>query len=81
MFKTTPIGAVARFAATGKEVKKKGLVGIAMTYGYVNVAQIGQGADYNQCLKAFNEAENYNSPSIIIAYAPSVLSKNTRKYF
>ncbi len=70
--KATPTGAVAQFAYSGKEVKKKDLAAIAMSYGYVYVAQIGMGADYNQCLKAFNEAESYNGPSIIIAYAPCI---------
>ena len=70
--KSTPTGAVAQFAAAGKEVKKKDLAAIAMSYGYVYVAQIGMGADYNQCLKAFNEAESYNGPSIIIAYSPCI---------
>lgn len=70
--KATPIGAVAQFAAAGKEVKAKDLAGIAMTYGYVYVAQIGMGADYNQCIKAFVEAETYNGPSLIIAYAPCI---------
>ena len=70
--KSTPTGAIAQFAAAGKEVKKKDLAAIAMSYGYVYVAQIGQGADYNQCLKAFNEAESYNGPSIVIAYAPCI---------
>jgi len=70
--KSTPTGAVAQFAYSGKEVKKKDLAAIAMSYGYVYVAQIAQGADYNQCLKAFHEAESYNGPSIIIAYAPCI---------
>ncbi|MDR2932838.1 MAG: pyruvate:ferredoxin (flavodoxin) oxidoreductase, partial [Oscillospiraceae bacterium] len=70
--KSTQTGAIAQFAAAGKEVKKKDLAAIAMSYGYVYVAQIGQGADYNQCIKAFNEAESYNGPSIIIAYAPCI---------
>ena len=70
--KATPTGAIAQFAAAGKEVKKKDLAAIAMSYGYVYVAQVGQGADYNQCIKAFNEAESYNGPSIIIAYAPCI---------
>lgn len=70
--KSTPTGAVAQFAAAGKEVKKKDLAGIAMTYGYVYVAQIAMGADYNQCIKAFTEAESYHGPSIIIAYAPCI---------
>ena len=70
--KSTPTGAVAQFAAAGKEVKKKDLAGIAMSYGYVYVAQVAMGADYNQCIKAFNEAESYNGPSIVIAYAPCI---------
>ncbi len=70
--KATPVGSVAQFAAAGKSVKKKDLAGIAMSYGYVYVAQIAMGADYNQCLKAFHEAESYHGPSIIIAYAPCI---------
>jgi len=70
--KATPTGAIAQFAAAGKDVKKKDLAQIAMSYGYVYVAQIAQGADYNQCIKAFVEAESYNGPSIIIAYAPCI---------
>ena len=70
--KSTPTGAVAQFAAAGKEVKKKDLAQIAMSYGYVYVAQVAMGADYNQCLKAFKEAESYDGPSIIIAYAPCI---------
>ncbi|MGN0467666.1 MAG: pyruvate:ferredoxin (flavodoxin) oxidoreductase [Acutalibacteraceae bacterium] len=70
--KSTPTGAVAQFAAAGKEVKKKDLAQIAMSYGYVYVAQVAMGADYNQCLKAFREAESYDGPSIIIAYAPCI---------
>ena len=70
--KSTPTGAVAQFAAAGKEVKKKDLAGIAMSYGYVYVAHVAMGADYNQCLKAFVEAESYHGPSIIIAYAPCI---------
>ncbi len=70
--KATPTGAIAQFAAAGKKVKKKDLAAIAMSYGYVYVAQIAQGADYNQCLKAMLEAESYNGPSIIIAYAPCI---------
>ena len=68
--KATPLGAVAQFAAAGKEIKNKDLAGIAMTYGYVYVAQVAMGADYNQCIKAFAEAESYHGPSLIIAYAP-----------
>jgi pyruvate-ferredoxin/flavodoxin oxidoreductase len=70
--KATPAGAIAQFAAAGKEVKKKDLASIAMSYGYVYVAQVAQGADYNQCIKAFTEAESYNGPSIVIAYAPCI---------
>ena len=70
--KSTPTGAVAQFAAAGKEVKKKDLAAIAMSYGYVYVAQVAMGADYNQCIKAFTEAESYHGPSIIIAYAPCI---------
>lgn len=70
--KSTPTGAIAQFAAAGKEQKKKDLAGIAMSYGYVYVAHIAQGADYNQCLKAITEAESYPGPSIVIAYAPCI---------
>ena len=70
--KSTPTGAIAQFAAGGKEVKKKDLAQIAMSYGYVYVAQIAMGADYNQCIKAISEAESYPGPSIIIAYAPCI---------
>ena len=70
--KSTPVGSVAQFAAAGKAVKKKDLAAIAMSYGYVYVAQVAMGADYNQCIKAFHEAESYNGPSIIIAYAPCI---------
>ncbi len=70
--KATPVGSVAQFAAAGKDVKKKDLAAIAMSYGYVYVAQIAMGADYNQCMKAFVEAESYNGPSLIIAYAPCI---------
>ena len=70
--KATPCGSVAQFAATGKATKKKDLAAIAMSYGYVYVAQIAMGADMNQCVKAFHEAESYNGPSIILAYAPCI---------
>jgi len=70
--KSTQTGAIAQFAAAGKEVKKKDLAGIAMTYGYVYVAHIAMGADYNQCIKAIAEAEAYPGPSLIIAYAPCI---------
>lgn len=70
--KATPTGSIAQFAAGGKEVKKKDLAGIAMSYGYVYVAQIAMGADYNQTVKAIAEAESYDGPSLIIAYAPCI---------
>ena len=70
--KSTQTGAIAQFAAAGKEVKKKDLAGIAMSYGYVYVAHIAMGADYNQCIKAITEAEAYDGPSLIIAYAPCI---------
>lgn len=70
--KATPTGAIAQFAAAGKDVKKKDLAAIAMSYGYVYVAQIAMGADYNQTIKALVEAESYNGPSIVIAYAPCI---------
>ena len=70
--KATNVGAIAQFAAGGKETKKKDLAAIAMSYGYVYVAQIAQGADMNQMIKAFVEAESYNGPSLIIAYAPCI---------
>lgn len=70
--KATNIGAVAQFAAGGKSVKKKDLAGIAMKYGYVYVAQIAMGADMNQCIKAISEAEAYDGPSLVIAYAPCI---------
>ena len=68
--KATPTGAVAKFAASGKVVKKKDLAQIAMSYGYVYVAQVAMGANAAQCLKAFQEAAAYNGPSLIICYAP-----------
>ena len=70
--KATPIGAIAQFAAAGKEVGRKDLAAIAMSYGYIYVAQVAMGADYNQCVKAFLEAESYKGPSLIIAYAPCI---------
>ncbi len=70
--KSTPTAAIAKFAASGKRTKKKDLGMIAMTYGYVYVAQIAMGADKNQTLKAICEAENYDGPSLIIAYAPCI---------
>ena len=70
--KATPTGAVAQFAAGGKEVKKKDLASIIMSYGYVYVAQIAIGGDFNQAVKAIAEAEAYPGPSLIIAYAPCI---------
>ena len=70
--KSTPTAAIAKFAASGKRTKKKDLGMMAMTYGYVYVAQISMGADKNQTLKAIAEAEAYNGPSLIIAYAPCI---------
>ena len=70
--KATPTGAIAQFAAGGKEVKKKDMASIAMSYGYVYVAQISMGADFNQTVKAIAEAEAYPGPSLIIAYAPCI---------
>ncbi len=68
--KASQIGQVAQFAAAGKAIGKKDLAQIAMSYGYVYVAQVAMGADMNQLLKALTEAEAYNGPSLIIGYAP-----------
>ncbi|NDO47664.1 pyruvate:ferredoxin (flavodoxin) oxidoreductase [Clostridium sp. MD294] len=70
--KATPTGAVAQFAASGKRIKKKDLGMMAMSYGYVYVAQVAMGADKNQLVKALVEAEKYHGPSLIIAYAPCI---------
>ena len=70
--KATPTSAIAKFAAGGKRTKKKDLGRMAMTYGYVYVAQVALGADMNQCIKAIKEAEAYKGPSLIIAYAPCI---------
>lgn len=70
--KATPMGAVAQFAAAGKATRKKDLAAMAMTYGYVYVSQVSMGADFNQCIKAFVEAESYPGPSLIIAYSPCI---------
>ena len=70
--KSTPTGAVAQFAAGGKAIKKKDLGMMAMSYGYVYVAQVAMGASQNQTLKAFAEAEAWNGPSIVIAYSPCI---------
>ncbi len=70
--KATPLGAIAKFAASGKRIRKKDLGLIATTYGYVYVAQVAMGADQAQTLKAIREAEAYDGPSLIIAYAPCI---------
>ena len=70
--KSTPIGAIAKFAAAGKRIRKKDLGLIATTYGYVYVAQVAMGADNAQTLKAIREAEAYDGPSLIIAYSPCI---------
>ena len=70
--KSTPNAAIAKFAASGKRTKKKDLGMMAMSYGYVYVAQVSLGADKNQTIKAITEAESYNGPSLIIAYAPCI---------
>ena len=70
--KSSPTGAVATFAAAGKRTRKKDLGMMAMSYGYVYVAQVAMGADMNQLLKAVTEAEAYHGPSLIIAYAPCI---------
>ena len=68
--KATPVGAIAKFAASGKRIRKKDLGLIASTYGYVYCAQVAMGADNAQTLKAFREAEAYDGPSLVIAYSP-----------
>jgi pyruvate-ferredoxin/flavodoxin oxidoreductase len=70
--KATPVGAIAKFASSGMKVKKKDLGMIATTYGYVYVAQVAMGANQNQFLKVIQEAESYDGPSLIIAYAPCI---------
>ena len=70
--KATPLAAVAQFAASGKKVRKKDLGLMLSTYGYIYVAQVAMGANQSQCLKAMREAESYDGPSIIIAYAPCI---------
>jgi pyruvate-ferredoxin/flavodoxin oxidoreductase len=70
--KATPMGSVAKFAFSGKKTSKKDLGKMAMSYGYVYVASVAMGANMNQCLKAFIEAESYPGPSIIIAYSPCI---------
>ncbi|MCL1837368.1 MAG: pyruvate:ferredoxin (flavodoxin) oxidoreductase [Treponema sp.] len=69
MSKATPVGAIAKFAAAGKEISKKDLGAMAISYGYVYTARISLGADINQTIKAFREAESYDGPSLIIAYS------------
>ncbi len=70
--KSTPVGAVAKFAAAGKQIRKKDLGAMAMTYGYVYVAQVAMGANMNQYMKALKEAEAYPGPSLIITYSPCI---------
>jgi pyruvate-ferredoxin/flavodoxin oxidoreductase len=70
--KATPTGSIAKFAASGKKTAKKDLGGMAMTYGYVYVASVGMGANKQQLIKAFTEAESYDGPSLIMAYAPCI---------
>jgi pyruvate-ferredoxin/flavodoxin oxidoreductase len=70
--KATPVGAVAKFAASGKKIRKKDLGMMAMTYGYVYVAQVSMGASQSQYLRALREAEAYPGPSLIIAYSPCI---------
>jgi pyruvate-ferredoxin/flavodoxin oxidoreductase len=70
--KSTPVGAVAKFAASGKKIRKKDLGAMAMSYGYVYVAQVAMGSSQSQYLKALREAEAYPGPSLIIAYAPCI---------
>ncbi len=70
--KSTPIGAVAKFAASGKKVRKKDLGAMAMTYGYVYVSQVSMGANNSQLFRSIKEAESYNGPSLIIAYSPCI---------
>ena len=70
--KATPLAAIAQFAASGKRIKSKDLGLMQSTYGYVYVAQIAMGANQNQTIKALREAEAYNGPSLIIAYAPCI---------
>ncbi|MGD9310563.1 MAG: pyruvate:ferredoxin (flavodoxin) oxidoreductase, partial [Desulfosarcina sp.] len=70
--KATPTGSIAKFAASGKKTAKKDLGGMAMTYGYVYVASVGMGANKQQLMKAFSEAESYDGPSLIMAYSPCI---------
>ena len=70
--KSTPVGAVAKFAASGKKVRKKDLGAMAMTYGYVYVSQVAMGANNSQLFRAIKEAEAYHGPSLVIAYSPCI---------
>jgi pyruvate-ferredoxin/flavodoxin oxidoreductase len=70
--KATPTGSMAKFAASGKKTAKKDMGAMAMTYGYVYVANVAMGANKQQTLKAFSEAESYDGPSLIMAYAPCI---------
>lgn len=70
--KSTPVGAIAKFAASGKKIRKKDLGMMATTYGYVYVAQVALGANQAQALKAIREAEAYDGPSVVIAYSPCI---------
>ncbi|MBC2742997.1 MAG: pyruvate:ferredoxin (flavodoxin) oxidoreductase, partial [Desulfosarcina sp.] len=70
--KATPTGSIAKFAASGKKTAKKDMGGMVMTYGYVYVASVGMGASKQQLIKAFTEAESYDGPSLIMAYAPCI---------
>ncbi|MCK5076653.1 MAG: pyruvate:ferredoxin (flavodoxin) oxidoreductase, partial [Calditrichia bacterium] len=70
--KATPLGSIAKFAESGKDTTKKDLGMMMMSYGYVYVASVSMGASMNQMIKAFKEAEAYNGPSIVIAYAPCI---------
>ena len=70
--KATPVGSVAKFAASGKKTGKKDMPGMAMTYGYVYVATVAMGANKQQLMKAFTEAEAYPGPSLILCYAPCI---------
>ena len=70
--KATPAAAIAKFSAAGKRIQKKDLGMMAMSYGYVYVAQTSMGADKEQLIKAFREAESYDGPSLIICYAPCI---------
>ena len=78
--KATPTAAVAKFAAAGKPLKKKDLAAICMSYGHIYVAQVSMGANQQQFLKAIQEAESYNGPSIIIAYSPCINHGIKKRY-